>query len=173
MLKGQDSLDRADAQPPDLRVEKRELGVRMLLDGREWHEGTIFLYLSSRLRPGRERISDFLKEEEGFLAFRENEGTRLVNVDRITALVAPVSEEIDELYDLSYKVDAEVEVTGGHLIDGQLFGLLPQEGTRTKDLMNQEEQFVRLSCNDEVYLINKAAIISVRETGGGGALSAG
>jgi hypothetical protein len=156
-----------DIPEPDLRVNKREVMVRVFLDGKEWCEGSVFLYLSSRVRPGRERMSDLLKEEGGFLAFREEGGTRLLNVGRIHVVAAPAEEEVDELYGLSCKIDVEIEVAGGYRVGGRLFGLLPREGSRTKDLLNLDERFVRLSHGDEVYLINKSAIVSVRETGGG------
>ncbi|KPK68994.1 hypothetical protein AMJ82_06820 [candidate division TA06 bacterium SM23_40] len=90
-----------------------------------------------------------------------------MNVGRIHVVAAPAEEEVDELYGLSCKIDVEIEVAGGYRVGGRLFGLLPREGSRTKDLLNLDERFVRLSHGDEVYLINKSAIVSVRETGGG------
>lgn len=157
-----------------LRVPTIAVPVRVALVGHTEHlKADVFVVDSPR--SGRtELIDDVVALFEGdgeFVPMRGDTGVRLigksgmtyVSVRRRAATVEPSDEpsEVLTLFDHQHRV--EVELVGGHRLEGSLLDSSPSSRSRAVDHLNRAGRFVRLWGAEEHFLINKGHIVQVGE----------
>lgn len=162
----------------DLRLPKFPVAVELSLAGRGPLAVEVFVaeHLATNYR--RQHVIDLLENDTAFLPARQVEGDRFLVFNKAAVVWVgiplasgqlPVEESAEatetELYDTQREV--EVELSTGASLRGNVLYSLPPESARVADYLNQPGRFMRLWTGDQVYLINKAYVLSVAELGGG------
>ncbi len=149
-----------------LRVPKRSVEVRLLLEGGESFEGTLYVPPTGPYGgPGRliDRLND---ETEAFMPLVSAESdTRLVSKARILTLEVAADQEDPEPIDTfaSRELEVIIDTVGGLSLSGRLVFVMPPGQRRTLDFLNAAAAFISLANEDKTTLIRRAGIVSVRE----------
>ena len=148
----------------EYKIEKSLFPVKVFfLDGTV-KEGSVYLSLQAARHEGRETVSDVLNQNEQFIPinFRE-EQIRLINKTHIIMVsLSPCKENIENSVPC-YVADVEIDLVNKTQEEGIFVFNLPEHLTRVKDFLNHADLFVELRIDNEIYLINKDHILSVRE----------
>lgn len=149
-----------------LRVPRREVAVRILLDDGRTLDGTLF---TAEAGPdGRpERVLDHLNDSsEEFFPVACGEDRFVLNkAGVITVTLAGGEEQIGEpeLYSSpEHEVPVRVTLTGGISLIGKLPIAMPRERSRVVDYLNSAPRFVPLVGTGQVTLVQRRCIVSVR-----------
>jgi hypothetical protein len=168
------------AVPSELRVPKHAVLVEVALEGRA--PQLVELYLAEQ-RPNdfrAEDVSDLFDGPAPFLPARDvaEAETVVLRKDAIVWVAFPTSLLADgraddladglaaDLYDERHVV--RVELRGGAGLDGEFLYSPPEGHNRVVDHLNHSGRFVKLWCNERLYLVNAAFIVRVVESGKGG-----
>jgi len=149
-----------------LRVPKRAVEVRLLLEGGESLEGELYVPPTGPYGgPGRliDRLND---EAEAFMPLVSGGlHTHLVSKTRILTLEIAAGQEDHEPIDTfaSRELDVTVDAIGGLTLSGRLVFVMPPGQRRTLDFLNAAPSFISLANEDKTTLIRRSGIISVRE----------
>ena len=149
-----------------LRVPRREVAVRILLDDGRTLDGTLF---TAEAGPdGRpERVLDHLNDSsEEFFPVACGEDRFVLNkAGVITVTLAGGEEQVGEpeLYSApEHEVPVRVTLTGGISLIGKLPIAMPRERSRVVDYLNSAPRFVPLVGVGQVTLVQRRCIVSVR-----------
>jgi len=149
-----------------LRVPKRAVEVRLLLEGGESLEGALYVPPTGPYGgPGRliDRLND---EAEAFMPLvSDGSHTHLVSKTRILTLEIEAGQEDLEPIDTfaSRELLVSIETVGGLTLSGRLVFVMPPGQRRTLDFLNAAPPFISLADEDKTTLIRRSGIISVRE----------
>lgn len=149
----------------EYRVEKDRFSVKLFFANGTAEDGNIYLSLRAAHHEGRESVRDVLNQPEPFLPINFLRGpTQLINKEHLMMISFPLEEEQGESVDLpSSLYEVAIHLTSNMRLEGKFIFLLPSHSSRVKDYLNQEEPFVELRKDGEVYLINRKHIIFVEE----------
>lgn len=136
----------------------------VLADG-ETLEGEIFLNQASRFRAGPQEPLEFLHEEEAWFALSSPDGvTRLVAKDSVESVDAPLCNDGDADAPPPQPVGVELRLASGARLSGTVLIDTPPSRARLVDFLNSHrERFIPLVQPDRVTLVNRHAIVHVRE----------
>jgi hypothetical protein len=148
----------------EFKIEKKLFVVKVFfLDG-TIKEGGIYLSLQAAHREGPETVSDVLNQKEQFIPINfVGEQVSLTNKSHIMMLSFPLGREKTENSAQGYIKNVEISLINMTNKEGTLTFQLPRHLTRLKDFFNQAGSFVEFTIDEEMYLINKDHILSVRE----------
>jgi hypothetical protein len=149
-----------------LRVPRREVAVRILLDDGRTLDGSLFTAATGH--DGRpERVLDHLNDSsEEFFPVACGEDRFVLNkAGVISVTIAGGEEEIGEpeLYvEPEHEVPVRMTLTGGISLIGKLPIAMPRERSRVVDYLNSAPRFVPLLGSGQVTLVQRGYIVSVR-----------
>ena len=143
-----------------LKVEKLPVEVTFVMLGSEELTGTIFLDLHSRHHAGPERMEDIVNSGARFIPILlADKSVVLLNRQRIITAHCR-QREADEYEEMTRglltDIKATIRLSDGRTIAGVLRTDMPREHTRLSDLLNQQEDFVRVVDHEIEYFVNRA-----------------
>ena len=156
----------------EYKVEKNRFSVKLFFPNKTVREGDIFLSYFAANHEGRERVIDVLNQTDQFIPIHfKDESTQLINKNNIlmvTFLSDGKGTEDSVFTDSS--IEVVIRLINDICLEANVFYSLPTHACRVKDFLNQSfldkpESFLELRKGQEVYLINKAYILSVDEKG--------
>jgi hypothetical protein len=148
----------------EYKIEKKLFAVKVYFLEGSTKEGGIYLSLQTANREGPETVSDVLNQKEQFIPINfGGEQVRLTNKSHIMILSFPLGREKTENSAQCCIKNVEISLINMTHKEGTLTFQLPQHLTRLKDFFNQAGSFVEFTIGEEMYLINKDHILSVRE----------
>jgi hypothetical protein len=148
----------------EYKVEKSLFPVKVFfLDG-TIKEGSVYLSLHAARHEGRETVRDVLNHKEQFIPIKfEEEQIGFINKTHIMMMSFPLCKENTDTVMPCYMADVEIDLANKTQKEGIFVFQLPEHLTRVKDFLNHADLFVELRIDQEIYLINKDRILSVRE----------
>ena len=154
-----------------LRVRKQNVPVELALPGSPPRPVEVFLAEHHAHDFRRQHVLDLLEQPAAFLPARDfTSGVwEVFNKDALLWIKVPLAplgggeDSNNELFDFRKKV--RVELLFGVPLDGDLLYSLPEPGTRINDYLNREGRCFRLWQTDHLFLVNKAFVLRVIETG--------
>jgi len=143
-----------------LKVEKLPVEVTFIMLGGEELTGTIFLDLHSRHHAGPERMEDIVNSGARFIPILlADKSVVLLNRQRIITAHCR-QREADEYEEMTRglltDIKATIRLSDGRTIAGVLRTDMHREHTRLSDLLNQQEDFVRVVDGEIEYFVNRA-----------------
>ena len=149
----------------NLVVSKHAISANVTLFGGATHVGQFFLATASPMRGGIETLFDLLNDtSRAFVPFKTPTGMVFLNRESIRS----VDFEAPNIKDMFFRTDNEyiypIKVfvrsdTGGGSFQGVCFtGDLSPEHRRPIDLLNTNDLFLLLFCEERLTLMNKKAI---------------
>lgn len=148
----------------EYKIEKSLFPVNVFfLDG-TIKEGSVYLSLHAANHEGPETVSDVLNQKEQFIPidFRE-ERIRLINKTHIIMMSFPLCKWNMECLMPCHAADVEINLDNRTQKKGTFVFQMPKHLTRVRDFLNHADLFVELRIDEEIFLINKDHILSVRE----------
>lgn len=150
----------------ELRIEKRRETAELTLVTGATVLGDFFLFGSSQLHTGPERIGEFLNAEPGFFPFESNGETSLINRAHVLTVALPaqvIDRELDPGYDVATRHRVKVLLTTGEAIVGDVVVFRPPGHDRLSDYAHQQERFRHVELENRTLLINSAHIVALTE----------
>ena len=149
----------------EYKVEKDLVPVKVFYSDGGIEEGGIYVSLRAAHHEGPESVKDVLNQEEPFLPVTFfDKPTKLVNKDQVLMVSFPRSgEKAESVAPASTLYEVSIHLINHLLLEGRFTFLLPPHSSRVKDYLSQEEPFVELGKDGEIYLVNKRHIIFVEE----------
>jgi hypothetical protein len=150
-----------------LKVEKIPVDVTMIMRGGEELTGTIFLDMHSRTHAGPERISDVLNAGAEFIPLVLKDGrTVLLNRRRIvTGCCRAEDDESDALaLGIVSDISAGIRLEDGRTLNGMVRMEMHRENTRLSDILNGNEDFIRVRDAGTDNFVNRAYVNWFMET---------
>jgi hypothetical protein len=150
------------------RVPQRNVQVRVLLEGGEELEGSLYAPTAGPGGgPGRlsERLND---ETEYFVPLAGPDEACLISKSFIVAVWLPQGEEELEFQESDQAKECYVELClkGGIEIVGHMKYTMPVEKRRILDYLNAAPRFVPVLEEGRVILVNKQLLVRVRDSAG-------
>jgi hypothetical protein len=112
---------------------------------------------------GRELIVDVLNSVATFIPLEDCEAGEFILVNKTKLLYLELAER-DLLPEtmIALEVSVEVFLADGKTISGSFFVEMPEERSRLSDYLNFSPQFIYLCREKNDIIINKSAVVSVR-----------
>ena len=150
----------------ELRIEKRRETAELTLVTGTTVLGDFFLFGSSQLHTGPERIGEFLNAETGFFPFECGGETSLINRTHVLMVALPaqiIEPSLDAGYDVATRHRVKVLLTTGESVVGDVIVFRPPGHDRLSDYAHQEERFRYVELENRTLLINSAHIVALTE----------
>ena len=148
----------------EYKIEKSLSPVKVFFPDGTVKEGSVYLSLHAAGHEGGETVSDVLNHKDQFIPVNfKKEQIRLINKRHIIMMSFPLCKENVENSMPSYATDVEINLDNKTQKNGTFAFQLPKYLIRVKDFLNHADAFVELRIDNEIYLINKDHILSVRE----------
>ena len=122
--------------------------------------GEIFLLEQSSLHAGSEQPIEALNHDAPFIVISMEAPSQLRFYNRNSVIrVEYIENEFTHSESIT-RIDCQIQMMDGSLLDGQVIEMLPQDRSRIFDYLNHsQDRFIKLYTSDEeVCLINKSYI---------------
>lgn len=155
----------------EFHLEKRGLGVDVVLSNSTVVKGRIFLHSFAERHGGAERVEDVLNSDARFfpLAVHPGEGrTLLINKERVLFVKVPAEPHrvaMGEPGITTWAVQVSLDLVQGAPLQGVVYFLQPPGRDRTLDGLNQGQTFVCLVQETAFLYVNLRSVVLVRERG--------
>lgn len=122
--------------------------------------GAIFLLEQSSLHAGSEAPIEALNHDAPFIVISMDTPPQLRFYNRNSVIRVEYLENECTHNESVTRIDCQIQMMDGSLIDGQIIENLPQDRSRIFDYLNQEkDRFIKLyTADEEICLINKSYI---------------
>jgi hypothetical protein len=149
---------------PDLRVPKRKVQVELVLRGAAPRVAEMFLAEHQEHTWHRQEVLDLLEGQALFFPVREGGETILVRREAVVWVRIANEEPGDgEMVLFDQKRLVRILLDGGGELQGTIYYAAAPHRSRLVDELNGPGLFLRLCGEDSVYLISKAAVLTVVE----------
>lgn len=147
------------------RIEKVRCPVTVVLADGEMLAGEIFLNQTSRFRAEPQEPEEFLHEEEAWFALASPEGvTRLIAKGSVESVDVPLGGADATDAPPPHPVGVQLRLASGADLTGTVMIDTPPSRARLVDFLNSHrERFICLVRPDRMTLVNRHAIVHVRE----------
>jgi len=159
-------------QSGPLRIRKEAVLVELALARDNPRQVEVFLAEHRANEFRRQHVLDLLEHVQAFLPARDPATGRweIFNKESLLWIGVPLSPfgveseaGDDELFE--FRRPVRVDLVGADPLEGELLYSAPEESTRLVDYLNEKGRFLRLWARDRLYLINKAFVLRVVQTG--------
>ena len=122
--------------------------------------GEIFLLEQSSLHAGSEQPIEALNHDAPFIVISMEAPSQLRFYNRNSVIRVEYLESEFTHSESKTRIDCQIQMMDGSLLDGQIIEILPQDRSRIFDYLNHsQDRFIKLYTSDEeVCLINKSYI---------------
>ena len=122
--------------------------------------GEIFLLEQSSLHAGSEQPIEALNHDAPFIVISMEAPSQLRFYNRNSVIRVEYLENESTHSESITRIDCQIQMMDGSLLDGQVIEILPQDRSRIFDYLNHsQDRFIKLYTSDEeVCLINKSYI---------------
>jgi hypothetical protein len=160
-------------QAGPLRIRKQAVAVELALAAGEPRRVEVFVAEHRDKEFRRQDVLDLLEHVQAFLPARDvaSGHWEIFNKDTLLWIGVPLSPfgseqtgAAEELFEFRHPV--RVDLIGTRSLEGEFLYSAPAESTRIVDYVNEPGRFLRLWTNDRLYLINKAFVLRLVESGG-------
>lgn len=152
------------------KIEKTRATAELVLATGATVRGCFFLWASSHLHHGPDRIGDLLNERTGFFPFQLEDGeTALYNRAHIVQVCLPpeaVETRIEPGYDVATRHTVTMLMSTGHRITGTVSVYLPDSHARLSDYARSEQTFRYVETDAHTVIVNSAHVVELREIQG-------
>jgi len=122
--------------------------------------GSLFLLEQSTLHAGPEEPIEALNHDSPFIVISLDTPAQLRFYNRNSVIRVEYLDHDGNVNESASRIDCQIQMMDGSLLDGQIIESLPQDRSRIFDYLNQaKDRFIKLYTSDEeVCLINKSYI---------------
>jgi hypothetical protein len=149
------------------RIEKTRAPAELILASGATVRGCFFLWASSQVHAGHDRIGDLLNEQPGFFPFELEDGdTALYNRAHIVQVRVPADAhepQIESGYEVATRHVVSMLLTTGHRITGTVSVYLPAGHDRLSDYARTEQPFRYVETDVDTLIVNSAHVVELRE----------
>lgn len=153
----------------EYRVEKRRADAELTLTTGATVRGCFFLWASSQLHGGPERVGDLLNQQTGFFPFELDSGrTALFNRAQVVLVRLPaqtIEVQLVPGYEVATRRVVSMLLSTGDRIVGTVSVFLPAGRDRLSDFARSEETFRYVETTEHTLIVNSAHLVELREIG--------
>ncbi len=147
----------------DFRVSKLEAPATLYLSNASLVRGTVFLAEFSATHSGHETVLDLMRDPDPMLPMLDLAG-RFLLIGRHHIVAVEVESDVAGAEDLTVTVPAEIDTTGGHILNGELH-MAAGMGERISDALNGHFDWHALRSGSVVTWISRQHIIKAKTDG--------
>lgn len=148
---------------PDRQMVTEFCQIDLQLATGEELTGEIFLQLMGARGFGGQRLEELLNGADGFLPFRCQGETTLINLRRVASISVGEDPEKDALMKLGKRHEVSVRTTVGSTLAAEVYVNLPADRCRVKDFLNQKLRFLPFFVGERIVYINSYCILQVKD----------